>query len=126
MTAQALWSVFEGAATPQKVVLLLLCAALPGTLIAAVLGARSPGNIWRRIVDDLRIAGPALGAFVGALNSFHMARTIQTLPFDPTLKQIAPGVFEVSTLVSLGALVGLAAVVAHAAMSVAKVNERAS
>jgi hypothetical protein len=127
MTAQALWSVFETAAVPQKVVLLLLCAALPGALIAAVLGARSPRNIWRRVVAELRIAGPALGVFVGGLNSFHMGRTIQKLPFDPTFKQLAPGIFEVSALVSLGALVGLVAVVAHVAMSVgeAEVERRA-
>lgn len=125
MTAQALWSVFEGAAAPQKVVLILLYAALPGTLIATLLGARSPRNIWRRIVADLRIAGPALGAFVGGLNSFHMGRTIQKLPFDPTLKQLAPGIFEVSTLVALGALVGLTAVVAHVAIGMGGCGERA-
>lgn len=116
MAVDAFWSVFEAAAVPQKMVLLLLCAALPGVLIAAVLGARSQRNIWRRVVADLRIAGPALGLFVGGLNSFHMGRTLQTLPFDPTLKQIAPGIFEVSTLVGLGALVGLLAVAAHIAI----------
>jgi hypothetical protein len=124
MTAQAFWSVFEAAAAPQKVVLILLCAALPGVLIAAVLGARSPRNIWRRVVTELRIAGPALGVFVGGLNSFHMGHTIQKLPFDPTLKQLAPGIFEVSTLVSLGALVGLVAVVAHGVMSLDELGER--
>lgn len=118
MPTQALWSVFENAAAPQKVVLILLCAALPGIVVAAALGASIPRSIWRRIVAELRIAGPALGVFVGGLNSFHMAGTIQKLPFDPTLKQIAPGIFEVSVLVSLGALVGLVAAVAHAAMSV--------
>lgn len=124
MTVQGLWSVFEHAAAPQKVVLILLCAALPGVLIAAVLGARSQRNIWRRVVADLRIAGPALGLFVGGLNSFHMGHTLQKLPFDPTLKQIAPGVLEVSTLVSLGALAGLVAVAAHAAMSVTHAGKR--
>lgn len=112
-----LWSVFDNAAVPQKIVLILLGAALPGTLVAAVLGARPHGNVWRRIVAELRIIGPALGAFVGGLNSFHMGQTIQRLPFDPTLKQVAPGLFEVSTLVSLGALVGLFAVAAHMAIS---------
>ena len=125
MTAQALWSVFENAAVPQKVVLILLCAALPGALIAAALGARNPRNMWRRIVAELRIAGPALGVFVGGLNSFHMGHTLQKLPFDPTLKQLAPGIFEVSALVSLGALVGLAAAVAHVAISMGERGERA-
>lgn len=124
--AHALWSVFEAAAVPQKAVLFLLSAALPGVLIAAVLGARSPRSIWRRVIAELRIAGPALGLFVGGLNSFHMGRTIQKLPFDPTLKQIAPGIFEVSTLVSLGALVGLVAVAAHIAISARTREEQAS
>ncbi len=125
MTAQVLWNVFEHAAAPQRAVLVLLCAALPGLLVSAVLGARTPRNIWRRVVADLRVAGPTLGLFVGGLNSFHMSRTIEKLPFDPTLKQIAPGIFEVSALVSLGALVGLVAIAAHGVMSVAERRERA-
>ena len=43
------------------------------------------------------------------MNSFHMARTIQKLPFDVTAKQLTPGILEVSTLIALGALVGLVA-----------------
>lgn len=124
MIAQTLWRVFENAAVPQKVVLIGLCAALPGTLIAATLGMRTPRNVWRGIVAELRIAGPALGLFVGGLNSFHMGRTLQKLPFDSTLKQLAPGIFEVSALVGLGALVGLVAVVAHTAISVGRPGER--
>ncbi|WP_374572611.1 hypothetical protein [Phenylobacterium sp.] len=128
MLVQALESVFANAATPQKIVLVVLLAAVPATLAAAVLALRSEAqdNIWRRIVADLRIAGPALGLLVGGLNSFHMGRTIQRLPFDPTLKQLAPGIFEVSTLVSLGALAGLVAVAAHAALGLAALRARAA
>ena len=125
MTAQVLWSVFDSAALPQKIVLALLCAALPGIAVAAALGSRTPTNIWRRIVAELRIAGPGLGLFVAGLNSFHMGRTIEKLPFDPTLKQVAPGILEVSTFVTLGALVGLVAVTAHGSLSVGERRERA-
>lgn len=123
---EALWSVFDNAAIPQKVVLILLYAALPATLAAAALAARTPGNAWRRVVAEMRIVGPTLGAFVGGLNSFHMGRTIQKLPFDPTLKQVAPGIFEISTFVSLGALVGLVAVAAHMVISIKVPGEQAS
>ena len=72
------------------------------------------------------MAGPALGLLVAGLNSFHMGDTIQRAPFSPTLKQLAPGIFEVSTLVSLGALVGVAAVVAHAAIRFGTSGQRTS
>ena len=36
-----------------------------------------------------------------------MADTITRLPFDPTAKQLAPGIFEVSALVAMGALAGI-------------------
>jgi hypothetical protein len=66
------------------------------------------------------VAGPALGLLVGAMNAFHMAQSIQRAPFDPTAKQLAPGMLEVSALVGLGALVGLAAAGAHAALRPAR------
>jgi len=121
MVVQALESVFANAANPQRVVLVVLLAAVPGAVAAALLALRSgsPDTIWRRLVADLRVAGPLLGLLVAGLNSFHMGRTIQSLPFDPTLKQLAPGIFEVSTFVSLGALVGIVATVAHAALGFA-------
>lgn len=124
MMLEALWSVFSNAAAPQKIVLILLSAALPGAWVAAALAARTPGDGWRRVVAEMRIIGPALGMFVGGLNSFHMGRTIQKLPFEPTLKQVTPGIFEVSTFVSLGALVGLVAVVAHVVISISASGKR--
>jgi hypothetical protein len=113
MDGQALLSVFANAALPQKVVLLALVAALPLIVAAAAAQIRRSGTDrgpWRRLISDLRIAGPALGLLVGAMNGFHMAQTIQRVPFEPTAKQLAPGLLEVSTLVGLGALVGLVAV----------------
>jgi len=121
MVLQVLAAVFADAAVPQKIVLILLVAALPATLAAAAFSARTPAsdNRWRRLIADLRFAGPGLGLLVGALNSFHMAQTIQRVPFAPTAKQLAPGILEVSLLVGLGALVGLLALAAHVALSLA-------
>lgn len=118
MLSPALAGVFANAAAPQKAVLIALVAALPLTLIAAA-GAIRGGKgsmAWRRMVADLRTAGPAVGLLVAGLNGFHMGETIARLPFDPTLKQVAPGIFEISVFVSLGAAVGLLAQIAHTAI----------
>lgn len=117
MLNPALAGVYANAAAPQKAVLILLVAALPLVLIAAAFAIRGGGRAgaWRRTVADLRTAGPALGLLVASLNGFHMGETIAGLPFDPTLKQIVPGIFEISVFVGLGAAVGLLAQIAHTA-----------
>lgn len=117
MLSSALAGVFANAAAPQKVILILLVAALPLTPIVAaftIRGGKGAGT-WRRIIGELRTIGPAVGLLVAGLNGFHMGETIARLPFDPTLKQIAPGIFEISVFVSLGATVGLLAQVTHTA-----------
>jgi hypothetical protein len=115
MLGEAFVSVFSDAAPPQRVVLAVLVAAIPAILAARVLSARggARGEGWRRFISGLRGVGPALGLLTGAMTSFHMGRTIQRLAFDPTAKQLAPGILEVSMLIGLGALVGLVAAAAH-------------
>ena len=127
MLGSALETVFANAALPQKAVLIALVAAMPMTLIASILAMRRGmgRRLWRRIIAYLGLAGPALGLFAGGLNSFHMAETIRRLPFDPTLKQLAPGIFEVSTLVSLGALVGLVALSTNVMIDTLSVEKQA-
>jgi nucleoside recognition membrane protein YjiH len=114
MNSQVLISVFANAATPQKVVLLALMAAVVLILVGAALAPRlgTRGEVWRRLIAALRVGGPALGLLVGAMDSFHMARTIQRIPVEATAKQLAPGILEVSALIGLGALVGLMALAA--------------
>lgn len=112
----SLGSVFIDAATPQRCVFALLTLAILLTPALALL-ARSSGGPWRRLLADLRFAGPLLGLLTAALNSFHMARTVQKLTVDVTARQLAPGVLEVSVLVALGALAGGAAVAALAVSS---------
>ena len=115
MIGQALGLVFASAAIPQKIVLAVLVGALPMILVAATLAVRNKAHApgWRSMVSGLRFAGPALGLLVGAMNSFHMGQTILRLPFNPTARQLAPGMLEVATLIGLGALVGLVALAAH-------------
>lgn len=104
-------TVFASAAPPQKAVLviMLVCTVFSATV---VLLPASKARRWTKLVSDLRIAGPIIGLLVGAMNSFHMARTVQKLPMEVTAKALAPGVLEVATLIGLGALVGLVAQVA--------------
>lgn len=122
--AQDFWTVFAHAAMPQKMTLVLLGAAIPAIMIFAVLALRADGHVWRRIVSDLRIAGPVVGLLIAGLNSFHMADTIRKLPLDPTLKQLAPGIFEVSAFLIAGAAVGVAAVVADGVVSLRLARRR--
>lgn len=126
MSVSALEVVFANAALPQRVVLLVLVAAIPMTLVAALMAMRNGFGacFGRHFIADVRVAAPALGLFVGGLSSFHMGETVQRLPFDPTLKQLAPGIFEVSTIVSLGALVSVVAVVAHTAIGLISARKR--
>lgn len=126
MFEQALASVFANAALPQKIVLTALAVAVPLSLAAAALGLRAGArdSRWRDVVSALRGLGPALGLLMGAMTSFHMGQTIQRLPFDPTAKQLAPGILEVSALIGLGALVGVVAASAHVGLGWADAHER--
>lgn len=122
----ALLTSFIAAALPQKVVLIGLAVCIPAIVIGAahVLMGKDPRGFWRGMVANLRIGGPVVGLFVGGLNSFHMAETITAHPFDPTLKQLAPGIFEVSALVSLGGAVGVAALLAHVGLEFVRPSRR--
>lgn len=53
-----------------------------------------------------------------------MAQTIQRVPFNPTARQLAPGILEVATLVGLGGVVGVIAVLAHASLRLILGRER--
>ena len=126
MFEQALASVFANAAVPQKIVLVALVGAIPATVVAAFLVHREKraDTTGARAIAELRLAGPALGLLVGAMNSFHMAQSILRAPIAPTTKQLAPGIFEVATLIGLGALVGIVAMIAHGALGLAAARSR--
>lgn len=103
--------VFQHAALPQKLVFLALIAwSLAALLSLARKTTRPP-----LLVTTLRIAGPALGLLVGAMNAFHMMDTALRLPVSPSVKALAPGVMEIAALVGLGAGAGLLAMLTCAA-----------
>jgi hypothetical protein len=105
-------SVFVNAAVPQRILIIAMLAAVPAILTALALALRAPEGPWRRVIADIGVSAAGLGVLIGATESFHMARTILRLPFDATLKQLAPGILEVSTIVGMGISVGLLAFVA--------------
>jgi hypothetical protein len=102
---QDLASVFANAALPQKAVLIVLVLSILAALLLAATRFRQS-----RFISDLRVAGPALGLLVAALNGFHMAQTILRLPSSPSARDLAPALMEIALLVGLGALAGLVAV----------------
>jgi hypothetical protein len=102
-------TVFTSAATPQKCLFVALALAIPSAPLLALMARYDHDRPWRRVLDELRQAAPLLGMMMGGMNSFHMARTILKLPNLLTVKQIAPGILEVSTFVVMGVLVGLIA-----------------
>ncbi|MGZ3404749.1 MAG: hypothetical protein ACXU8P_14595 [Phenylobacterium sp.] len=106
---------FSDAAIPQKVVMLALVPALPGALAVAVKDLRRPPGAARPSIflSELRVAGPALGLLVGALEALHVAQTIRRLPQAATSKDLAPAIIEIAVLVALGALAGLLAAALH-------------
>lgn len=113
MPVQVWVSVFVNAAVPQRILIIALVAAVPAILAALAFALREPEGPWRRMIADIGVSAAGLGVLIGATESFHMARTILRLPFDETLKQLAPGILEVSTLVGMGISVGLLAFVAY-------------
>lgn len=100
---------FASAATPQKCLFIMLAAAMLLAPLSALMAHFGQDARWRRALAELRLAGPLLGVIMGGMNSFHMARTILKLPDLLTVKQIAPGILEVSTFVVMGVVVGLIA-----------------
>lgn len=115
--------VFSDAAIPQKIIMLALVLALPAALVATVKELRRKAGVARRsiLVSELRVAGPALGLLVGALNAFHMAQTTLRLPYAPSSKDLAPAIMEIAVLIGLGALAGIVSVALNGML-----NRRAS
>jgi hypothetical protein len=117
-------TVFAGAATPQKCVFVLLGVTMLAAPLLAIMARSDPGRAWGRALADLRLAGPLLGLLMAGMNSFHMARTILKLPGILTVKQIAPGILEVSTLVVMGVLAGLIAQACRVAVDILPMRAR--
>jgi len=77
-------SIFLNAALPQKMVWIALLAAVPVVCFCVLSALREEAKSapWKRVISLLLIGGPMAGLLLGAMNV--------------TVKQLAPGILEVS------------------------------
>jgi len=107
------WTIFEQAATPQRILFLIFMALTLVGVATAVLGRMKAAAPFSGLMKASSLLCPCLGMLCAALNGFHMMQTTLRLPYEPTLRMLAPGLAEMSALVVTGALAGLAATAAH-------------
>jgi hypothetical protein len=102
----------DAAPLPKALMLGLLVAMLAGVVVAVrklASGPRLAGG--SAFISGLRMGGPIAGILGGAYAALRMSLGIANVPYEPTLKVLAPGFAEVSALVALGFLAGAVAVV---------------
>ena len=108
-------TVFELAAPLPKLVMIALILAVAAALAVLVAklasGRRLSGG--SAFLSGLRLGAPIIG-FLGACDSLLMMTLgAANVPFEPTLKMLAPGFAEAFLQVGLGFLAGAVAVFAH-------------
>jgi hypothetical protein len=102
----------HAAPLPKALMIGLLAAMLAGVVVAVrklASGSRLAGG--SAFIGGLRLGGPIAGVLGGAYAAFTMSLGIANVPYEPTLKVLAPGFAEVTALVVLGFLAGAVAVV---------------
>ncbi len=100
------------AAPAQQCLMLAIVVATVAAVILSVLKLR-PGHLsgGSTFVSSLRFAGPVAGLLGAAYAGWKMCIGIATVPSTPSLKVLAPGLAEIATLIALGALSGIIAIV---------------
>ncbi len=107
------WTIFDQAAMPQKILFVAFIALTLLGAATAVLGRFKATAPLSGPMKASSLLCPCIGMLCAALNGFHMMQTTLRLPYEVTLKMLAPGLAEMSALVAAGALAGLVATVAH-------------
>lgn len=110
-------TIFISAAPIQRSVFLLLTTSL--LLSCGIALSRPFVRLARldRLIPLLVAACPMLGVVCSALNGLHMMQTVVQLPISVTLQMLAPGCAEMAAFVLVGCLAGLAALLAHFAIT---------
>jgi biopolymer transport protein ExbB/TolQ len=107
--------VFQDAGPIQKVVMIILLAAIVAALIVLVIklaqGKRLSGG--SAFLSGLRLGAPIIGVLGACLTGLNMTLGVANVPFPVTPKMLAPGIAESLMMLSLGLLAGVVAVVAH-------------
>ena len=107
--------VFMDAPSVQKLIMIVLMIAIPA--VVAVLAVKFSSG--RRLsggsafVSGLRLGAPILGLLGACDAGLNMTLAVASIPIEPTLKMLAPGIAETFLMVGMGFFVGAVAVVAH-------------
>jgi len=111
-TPLSLTDVAANAAPVQQLLMLGIAIATLAAIIISVFkllpGRLSGGSAF---VSSLRFAGPVAGVLGAAYAAWRMSIGIATIGDAPTLKVLAPAFAEIATLIALGALSGIIAIV---------------
>jgi len=104
--------VAANAAPVQQLIMLAIAIATLAAIILSVFKLL-PGRLSgaSAFVSSLRFAGPVAGILGAAYAAWKMSIGIATITYTPTLKVLAPGFAEIATLIALGALSGIIAIV---------------
>ena len=104
--------VAANAAPLQQLIMLGIVVATLAAIILSVFKLR-PGRLsgGSTFVSSLRFAGPVAGLLGAAYAGWKMCIGIASTPYTPSLKVLAPGFAEIATLIALGALSGIIAIV---------------
>jgi hypothetical protein len=107
--------VFNYAAPFQKLVILVLIVSIVAALVvlALKLAPGRPLSGGSAFLSGLRLGAPIIGLLGACDSGLNMTLAVASLPIEPTLKMLAPGIAESFLMVGLGFLAGAVAVVAH-------------
>jgi hypothetical protein len=108
-------TVFDYAGPLQKFIIILLIVAIVAALAVLALklagGKRLSGG--SAFLSGLRLGAPIIGILGACDSGLNMTLAVASIPIEPTLKMLAPGIAESFLMVGLGFLAGAVAVVAH-------------
>ncbi len=104
--------VARNAAPFQQLLMLGLVVATLAAIVISIMKLR-PGHLsgGSAFVSSLRLAGPGAGVLGAAYAALKMCIGIATVPSTPSLKVLAPGFAEIATVLALGVVVGIIAIV---------------
>ncbi len=110
--------VFMDAAPFPKAIMLGLIGAVVATAIICGRKLMSGPHLagGSAFVSGLRLGGPLAGALGASYTALSSALGMANVPYEVTLKILAPGFAEAVLLIGLGLFAGAAAVIAHWAL----------
>ena len=109
------FGVFEDAPSLQKLIMVVLILSIPAVIavLALKLAPGRPLSGGSAFLSGLRVGAPIIGLLGACDAGLNMTLAVASIPIEPTLKMLAPGIAETFLMVGLGFFVGIVAVVAH-------------